>query len=317
MSKTAYDVSVKLVRGGHDLNGSPIFFWDSCGKYNSADIDPKSFSLEGGQTRTVSIKLREEDFERGICPLVAFTLEKNGTALGNLMAWVLVKPSVDSTLEAHLSDVQVSQSIMKGVDLAYIVENIGNTHFRPNGKVIIYTPHNEKHEIAIPTGIVLPGYARQFATTWVPTEKDVGTYKAIAFFEISPGCVLRQETEFELIEPFVLGQAALEIDTIKASCEEDSIKIRFSGSNTGNINITPTANARISSLSGSILSELALNMDVLQPGEEFKVETELPYISDLCHEQIVVSIICYHAGKPLEKKEIIVPLAKTVVSGNV
>lgn len=156
-------------------------------------IKPEEFKLGAKGVRKVKYKVRvPKDTEGELMSMVFFaTTAPAGRAVNirtrfGVALYVTVKGT--EVLEGEILDFKVKKTTSKEqrekFHFTALVENKGNVHFRPRGKVIIENGEGKKlDEVEIQYGWpVFPNDKRLYRANWEPEEILPGTYKTIAIF---------------------------------------------------------------------------------------------------------------------------------------
>jgi len=156
-------------------------------------IKPEEFKLGPQGTKKVKYKVRvPQEAEGELMSMVFFaTTAPAGKAVNirtrfGVALYVAIKGT--EVLEGEILDLKINRVTAKEgrekLDFIAVVENRGNVHFRPRGKVIIEDGEGKKlDEVEIQYGWpVSPGDKHLYDGYWEPEEILPGSYKAIAIF---------------------------------------------------------------------------------------------------------------------------------------
>jgi len=156
-------------------------------------IKPEEFKLGAKGVRKVKYKVRvPKDAEGELTSMVFFaTTAPAGRAVNirtrfGVALYVTVKGT--EILEGEILDLKIKKTTSKEkrekFHFTALVENGGNVHFRPRGKVIIENGEGKKlDEVEIQYGWpVFPNNKRLYRANWEPEEILPGTYRTIAIF---------------------------------------------------------------------------------------------------------------------------------------
>ena len=152
------------------------------------EVKPEEFQLGPKGTKTVKYKVRvPKETEGELMSMVFFATTAPAGRAVNIMTrfgvalYVMVKGT--EVLGGEVSELKVKKDGGKIHFMAF-VENRGNVHFRPRGKVIIEDRKGEKlDEVEIQYGWpVFPGDKHLYDGYWEPEEILPGSYRAIAIF---------------------------------------------------------------------------------------------------------------------------------------
>lgn len=156
-------------------------------------IKPEEFKLGAKGVRKVRYKVKvPKEAEGELMSMVFFaTTAPAGRAVNirtrfGVALYVTIKGT--EVLEGEISDFKVkkvkSKEEKEKLYFTILVENRGNVHFRPRGKVIIEDGEGEKlDEVEVQYGWpVFPENRQLYRANWEPEEILPGTYKAIAIF---------------------------------------------------------------------------------------------------------------------------------------
>jgi len=152
------------------------------------EVKPEEFQLGPKGTGKVKYKVRvPEDAQGELMSMVFFaTTAPAGKALNirtrfGVALYVMVKGT--EVLGGEVSELKVKKDGGKIHFMAF-VENRGNVHFRPRGKVVIEDGEGKKlDEVEIQYGWpVFPGDKHLYDGYWEPEEILPGRYRAIAIF---------------------------------------------------------------------------------------------------------------------------------------
>jgi len=156
-------------------------------------IKPEEFKLGAKGVRKVKYKVKVPKEAQGeLMSMVFFaTTAPAGRAVNirtrfGVALYVTVKGT--EVLEGEISDFRVkkvkSKEEKEKLYFTALVENRGNVHFRPRGKVVIEDEQGKKlDEVEVQYGWpVFPKNRRLYRANWEPEEIVPGNYRAIAIF---------------------------------------------------------------------------------------------------------------------------------------
>ena len=157
------------------------------------EIKPEEFELGPKGRKKVKYKVRvPKEAEGELMSMVFFaTTAPAGRAVNirtrfGVALYVTVKGT--EVLEGEVSDLKVekttSEEKREKFHFAALVENGGNVHFRPRGKVIIENGEGKKlDEVEMQYGWpVFPDNKQLYRANWQPEEILPGTYRTVAIF---------------------------------------------------------------------------------------------------------------------------------------
>ena len=156
-------------------------------------IKPEEFKLGAKRVRKVKYKIRvPKDVEGELMSMVFFATTAPAGRVVNIRTrfgvalYVTVKGT--EVLEGEILDFKVKKTTSKEkrekFHFTALVENRGNVHFRPRGKIIIENGEGKKlDEVEIQYGWpVFPKNRHLYDGYWEPEEILPGTYRGIAIF---------------------------------------------------------------------------------------------------------------------------------------
>ncbi len=191
----------------NDEEGTPQFLPEGSGQYSlSSWIEvEESFTLEPGEVKDVTFEVTvpSNGEPGGHFASILFrakpidTEESQISVSGRLGALVLVEVTGDNNKKGELLDFTAPSFIDKGpIDFMVRFKNLGNTHYRPEGKIEIYNSSGKiTDEIKLSKHFILPGSIYQYDDKW-QKKFLLGNYRAVLEIQDGEGGVYTKEVKF-------------------------------------------------------------------------------------------------------------------------
>lgn len=166
-----WDVSLRVARLGHDLDGRPRFDEDPAvaAAVQLEDAD----RLHPASRLDLRLQAQVPAGQGGLYAAVVGTFTPDGApgpVVSRLeLASLLLLRGPQPWIERIEIDTVELQQADGGYELRVVVTNIGDVHVRPSGTATVTGPSGERlGTVALAGQVVLPGYARRLAGAWAP-----------------------------------------------------------------------------------------------------------------------------------------------------
>lgn len=178
------------------------------------EVEPKKFDINPGETKKVGYKVKVPPGREGELRAQAF-FATEGTPIGGVgiksRFGVAIYVAIEGTevVEAEITDISISElspeldkNFAGGIKVGVTVQNKGNVHLRPRGRVKIKNEKGEMvKELTLPYGYpIMPQTSHTYYAFGENVELSSGRYKAIAF--IRYGDIYERDKSYEIQTSF-------------------------------------------------------------------------------------------------------------------
>lgn len=196
----------ELLRSQIDTEGIRVDSW--------LEVEPKKFDINPGEIKKVRYKIKVPPGCKGELRAQIFFATK-GPSMGGIgirnrfgvAVYVAIKGT--EVVEAEITDVSISglspeseKNPEGGIKIRVTVQNKGNVHLRPRGKVIIKDEEGEVvKELTLPYGYpIMPKMSHAYYASWEDGKLSHRRYKAIVFIQY--GDIYNRDKSYAIQTPF-------------------------------------------------------------------------------------------------------------------